>query len=59
MIRTLLAARLMTSADRDDLMPTREKLEWITPKISQMETRDTTSKIYTDKETKADLQGPS
>jgi hypothetical protein len=31
------------SADqpKDDLMPTQEKLEWVTPKISLMETGDT------------------
>jgi hypothetical protein len=51
----------MTSADRDDLMPTQEKLEWVTPKISQMETRDTTSKVaFTETETTTfNLQGPS
>ena len=26
----------MTSADRNDLVPAQEKLEWITPKISLM-----------------------
>jgi hypothetical protein len=26
----------MTSADRNDLMPAQEKLEWVTPKISLM-----------------------
>jgi hypothetical protein len=31
----------MTSADRNDLMPAQEKLEWVTPKISLMEAGDT------------------
>ena len=26
----------MTTADRNDLMPAQEKLEWVTPKISLM-----------------------
>jgi hypothetical protein len=26
----------MTSTDRNDLMPSQEKLEWVTPKISLM-----------------------
>ena len=37
----LPAARLMTSADRNDLMPAQEKLEWVTPKISLMDAGDT------------------
>ena len=32
----LPAALLMTSADRNDLMPAQEKLEWVTSKISLM-----------------------
>jgi hypothetical protein len=35
----------MTSADRNDLMPAQEKLEWVTPKISLMEAGDTESKL--------------
>jgi hypothetical protein len=35
------AARLMTSTDRNDLMPAQEKLEWVTPKISQMVAEET------------------
>ena len=31
----------MTSADLNDLMPTQEKLDWITPKISLMDAGDT------------------
>jgi hypothetical protein len=31
----------MTSADRNDLMPAQEKLEWVTPKISLMEAGET------------------
>ena len=27
----------MTSADRNDLVPAQEKLEWVTPKIALME----------------------
>ena len=35
----------MTSADRNDLMPAQEKLEWVTPKISLMEAGDTDGKF--------------
>ena len=40
----------MTSADdRNDLVTTQEKLEWVTPKISLMEAVDTSGKsIYPD-----------
>jgi len=31
----------MTSADRNDLVPAQEKLEWVTPKISLMDAGDT------------------
>ncbi|MCX5967949.1 MAG: hypothetical protein NTV57_09975 [Cyanobacteria bacterium] len=31
----------MTSAGDNDLMPTQEKLEWVTPKISLMEAGET------------------
>jgi len=31
----------MTSADRNDLVPPQEKLEWVTPKISLMGAGDT------------------
>jgi hypothetical protein len=31
----------MTTADRNDLMPAQEKLEWVTPKISLMVAEDT------------------
>lgn len=43
MVRVLPAAccLLMTSADRNDLMPAQEKLEWVTPKITLMDTPDT------------------
>jgi hypothetical protein len=34
----------MTTADRNDLMPAQEKLEWVTPKISQMDAGDTDGK---------------
>jgi hypothetical protein len=37
----LPAARLMTSTDRNDLMPAQEKLEWVTPKISLMVSEET------------------
>jgi hypothetical protein len=36
----------MTSADRHDLMPAQEKLEWVTPKISLMESVDTERKTF-------------
>jgi hypothetical protein len=35
----------MTSADRNDLVPAQEKLEWVTPKISLMEAGDTEGKL--------------
>jgi hypothetical protein len=31
----------MTSADRNDLVPAQEKLEWVTPKISLLDAGDT------------------
>ena len=31
----------MNSADRNDLVPAQEKLEWVTPKISLMDAGDT------------------
>jgi len=34
----------MTSADRNDLMPAQEKLEWVTPKISLIDAGETDSK---------------
>ena len=34
----------MTSADRNDLVPAQEKLEWVTPKISLMDAGDTEAK---------------
>jgi hypothetical protein len=37
----LLPFSIMTSADRNDLMPTQEKLEWVTPKISLMDAGET------------------
>ena len=36
----------MTFADRNDLMPAQEKLEWVTPKISLMDAGETSGKIY-------------
>ena len=32
---------MTTAADRHDLMPAQEKLEWVTPKISLMDAGDT------------------
>jgi hypothetical protein len=50
----------MTSADRNDLMPAQEKLEWVTPKISLMEAGDTEGKNLYAKETdKENRFGPS
>ena len=40
----------MTSADRNDLMPAQEKLEWVTPKISLMDAGDTSGKDTAPKE---------
>ena len=56
----LPAARLMTTADSNDLMPAQEKLEWVTPKISLMEAGDTdsTKPFHTFKEYN-NLSGPS
>lgn len=34
----------MTSADRNDLVPAQEKLEWVTPKILLMCAEDTDGK---------------
>ena len=45
-----VCCRLMTSADRNDLVPAQEKLEWVTPKISLMDAGDTESKIPAGKE---------
>lgn len=41
----------MTSADRNDLMPAQEKLEWVTPKISLMVAEDTEGKPLSVRET--------
>ena len=41
----LLCRRMTTSADRNDLLPAQEKLEWITPKISLMEAGITEGKL--------------
>ena len=35
----------MTSADSNDLVPTQEKLEWVTPKISLLEADKTAGKL--------------
>ena len=35
---------MTTAADRNDLMPAQEKLEWVTPKISLMDAGDTEGK---------------
>ena len=35
----------MTSAEHNELMPSQEKLEWVTPKISLMEAGDTEGKF--------------
>ena len=37
---------MTTAADRNDLMPAQEKLEWVTPKISLMEAGETHGKAY-------------
>ena len=34
----------MSSADRNDLVPAQEKLEWVTPKISLMDAGDSQGK---------------
>ena len=50
----------MTTADRNDLMPAQEKLEWVTPKISLMEAGETHGKNPNDSEDEAgDDFGPS
>ena len=35
---------MTTAADRNDLVPAQEKLEWVTPKISLMDAGDTDNK---------------
>jgi hypothetical protein len=45
----------MTSTDRNDLMPTQEKLEWVTPKISLMVGAETDG---TNKQNVGGEQGP-
>jgi hypothetical protein len=53
---------MVTSADRNDLMPAQEKLEWVTPKISLMDTQDTLGKrprIRTEFTTYSLVNGPS
>ena len=51
----------MTSADRNDLMPAQEKLEWVTPKISLMGAEDTEGKtLFTSENLKGgSILGPS
>ena len=41
---------MTTAADRNDLMPAQEKLEWVTPKISLMGAEDTEGKQVTGSE---------
>ena len=36
---------MTTAADRNDLMPAQEKLEWVTPKISLMGAEDTDRRV--------------
>jgi hypothetical protein len=48
----------MTSADRNDLMPAQEKLEWVTPKISLMGAEDTEGKTLNKSEFNISI-GPS
>ena len=54
---------MTTSADRNDLMPAQEKLEWVTPKISLMVAEDTegSGKPYASNERRAQVPsvGPS
>jgi hypothetical protein len=49
----------MTSADRNDLMPAQEKLEWVTPKISLMGAEDTEGKNTKQKSESLTFGGPS
>jgi hypothetical protein len=50
----------MTSADRNDLMPAQEKLEWVTPKISLMGAEDTEGKtLYKSELLTENFIGPS
>jgi hypothetical protein len=41
----------MSSTERSDLMPTQEKLEWVTPKISLMDAGDAEGKFVVEVET--------
>jgi hypothetical protein len=58
-IYRLPAACLMTSADRNDLMPAQEKLEWVTPKISLMEAGETDGKDFVFSTERSTRLGPS
>jgi hypothetical protein len=52
----------MTSAERSDLMPAQEKLEWVTPKISLMDAGDTEGKDIFNREVTTEFNqiiGPS
>jgi hypothetical protein len=50
---------MTTAADRNDLMPAQEKLEWVTPKISLMDAGDTDGKITVRNLEIAPNRGPS
>ena len=43
----------MNSADRNDLVPSQEKLEWVTPKISLMDAGNTLGNKWGGNELKA------
>ena len=50
----------MTPADRNDLVPSQEKLEWVTPKISLMDAEDTEGKPIAIRTPETDsVAGPS
>lgn len=49
----------MTSADRNDLVPAQEKLEWVTPKILLMCAEETDGSTKTRRGTEGNLFGPS
>jgi hypothetical protein len=55
----IIRGALMTSIERNDLMPT-QKLEWVTPKISLMATTETDgAKPASSSEQISNLNGPS
>ena len=49
----------MTSADRNNLVPAQEKLEWVTPKISLITMEETFGGFKANKGFEEGITGPS